>query len=111
MCVCVVSYFIVTTLKLQERLTSTEFELHSVNHRLLQLTASSQHAFDVDNVGSQQVLTVACRICHGMLLTLSTLATPVKSTTRPRICNRNYLIYEVFDQTDILVGEDISLCD
>jgi len=38
---------VVTTMKLQERLTSTEFELHSVNHRLLQLTATTQHADDI----------------------------------------------------------------
>ena len=38
---------VVTTMKLQERLTSTEFELHSVNHRLLQLTATPQHADDI----------------------------------------------------------------
>jgi len=51
----VAAVVVVMTLKLQERLTSKEFELHSVNHRLLQLSASLQHVTAVDDVTCRQV--------------------------------------------------------
>ena len=62
----VAAVVVVMTLKLQERLTSTEFELHSVNHRLLQLSASSQHVAAFDDVTCRQVCDIT-----SLLLTMS----------------------------------------